>query len=57
MSPQTIGLIANTAKTGAKELLGQLQAAFVRADVTTLMEKETAALIGTKSNRSTSRLW
>ncbi|HEY2714478.1 MAG TPA: NAD(+)/NADH kinase [Chthoniobacterales bacterium] len=52
MSPQTIGLIANTAKTGAKELIGQLQAAFVRAGVTTLMEKETGAVIGTKSSQT-----
>ncbi len=56
MSPKTIGLIAHTGKTGAADLVRQLQAALERAGLKTLLERETAALIGLKPSRTIAEL-
>jgi NAD+ kinase len=56
MSPKTIGLIVHTGKTGAAELVRQLQAEFERAGVKVQVETATAALIGLKSGRTIAQL-
>lgn len=56
MSPKTVGLIANTAKTGARDLVSEVQAELARAGVKVLLEAQTAALIGAKSNLSIAEL-
>jgi NAD+ kinase len=56
MSPKTIGLIAHTGKSGATELVRQLQAEFERAGVNVQVERDTAALIGLKRSRTIAEL-
>jgi NAD+ kinase len=56
MSPKTIGLIAHTGKSGAAELLRQLQSEFEGAGFNVRVETETAALIGVKAGRTIAQL-
>ncbi|MEO7165527.1 MAG: NAD(+)/NADH kinase [Spartobacteria bacterium] len=56
MSPKTIGLIAHTGKTGAADLIRQLQGEFERAGVQVLVETETAALTSQSSSRTVAQL-
>lgn len=56
MSAKSIGLIAHTGKTGAAELVRQLQAEFERAGVTVQVETDTAGLIGLKESRTIAQL-
>ena len=50
MSPKTIGLIAHTGKKGAAELVQAVADEFGRFSIAVLMEKETAALAGFRSD-------
>jgi NAD+ kinase len=49
MSPKTIGLIAHTGKKGVAELVQAVADAFTRLSMSVLVEKETAALAGRRS--------
>lgn len=53
MRPQAIGLIANTGKPGAAELVRALSAEFARVQLPVLVESHTAALVGQASDYST----
>ncbi|HLW36214.1 MAG TPA: NAD(+)/NADH kinase [Chthoniobacterales bacterium] len=50
MHPKTIGLIAHPHKPGVGELINSLAAEFARHSMSVLMEKETAAVAGKKSD-------
>ena len=52
MRPKTIGLIAHTQKKGVAELVKSVAAEFERLSISVLIEKETAALIGRKSDKA-----
>lgn len=53
MSPKTVGLIANTLKPGAEELVTQLRSDFGAAGVKVLLESATAELIGERGKQIT----
>ena len=50
MHPKTIGLIAHPGKPGVGELIKSLTAEFARFSMSTLLEKETAAVSGQRSD-------
>jgi NAD+ kinase len=50
MHPKTVGLIAHTGKPGVGELIKSLTAEFARFSISTLLEKETAAVSGQRSD-------
>jgi NAD+ kinase len=50
MHPKTVGLIAHTGKPGVAELIKSLTAEFARFSISTLLEKETAAVSGQRSD-------
>lgn len=56
MPPKTIGLIAHTGKPGVAELIHAVLEEFARFSMPILVEKETAALAGRKSDGSVQRL-
>jgi NAD+ kinase len=56
MHPKTIGLIAHTGKPGVAELVNSVADEFSRHSMSVLMERETAALGGRKSNLTISEL-
>ena len=56
MSPKTIGLIAHTAKPGVNDLVNAVADEFSRYSMPTLIEKETAAIAGKKSDLSIAQL-
>src|SRR5436853_3650594 len=56
MSPKTIGLIAHTGKPGVAELVNPVADEFARHSMSILVEKETAALAGRKSDGSVQQL-
>jgi NAD+ kinase len=56
MPPKTIGLIAHTGKRGVAELVKAVAEEFARLSMSILLEKETAALAGKKSDYSISQL-
>jgi NAD+ kinase len=56
MPPKTIGLIAHTGKPGVAELVNAVADEFARHSMSILVEKETAALAGRKSDGSVQQL-
>jgi len=50
MHPKTVGLIAHTGKPGVGELIKSLTAEFARFSISTLLEKDTAAVSGQRSD-------
>src|SRR3984893_20940 len=56
MPPKTIGLIAHTGKPGVAELIHAVLAEFARFSMAILVENETAALAGRKSDGSVQQL-
>ncbi len=52
MSPKTVGLIAHTGKPGAAKLIEAVAQEFARCSIATVVEKESAALAGLKSDLS-----
>jgi NAD+ kinase len=52
MYPKTIGLIAHPGKPGVRELINSLAAEFSRLSISILLEKETAAVAGQRSDQS-----
>src|SRR6267143_1761405 len=56
MPPKTIGLIAHTGKPGVEELVNAVADEFARHSMSILVEKETAALAGRKSDYSVAQL-
>ena len=56
MSPKTIGLIAHTGKKGAAELVQTVADEFTRLSMSVLVEKETAALAGRRSEFTIAQL-
>jgi NAD+ kinase len=52
MSPKTIGLIAHTGKPGAANLINAVAEEFAKFSIATVVEEESAALAGRKSNGS-----
>src|ERR1051325_1325961 len=56
MSPKTIGLIAHTGKKGAAELVQAVADEFSRFSISVLIEKETAALAGHRSELGIAQL-
>ena len=56
MHPKTIGLIAHTGKPGAAELIHAVLEEFARFSMSILVENETAALAGRKSDGSVQQL-
>jgi NAD+ kinase len=52
MSPKTIGLIAHTGKPGVAELIDAVAKEFIRVSIKVVIEKETAALVGQRSDRT-----
>src|SRR5213595_3137520 len=56
MHPKTIGLIAHPGKAGVGELIKSLTAEFARFSMSTLLEKETAAVIGQRSETTIAQL-
>ena len=56
MPPKTIGLIAHTGKSGVAELIHAVLEEFDRFSMSILIEKETAALAGRKSDGSVQQL-
>jgi len=56
MSPKTIGLIAHTGKPGVAELVNAVLEELARFSMSILVEKETAALAGRKSDGSVQQL-
>ncbi|MFN2541278.1 MAG: NAD(+)/NADH kinase [Chthoniobacterales bacterium] len=56
MPPKTIGLIAHTGKSGVAELVGAVADEFARFSIAVLIEKETAALAGRRSDFSIAQL-
>src|SRR5436305_936751 len=55
MHPKTIGLIAHPEKPGVGELIKSLTAEFTRFSMSTLLEKETAAASGQRSDTTIAR--
>jgi len=56
MHPKTIGLIAHPEKPGVGELIKSLTAEFTRFSMSTLLEKETAAVSGQRSDTTITQL-
>jgi NAD+ kinase len=56
MHPKTIGLIAHPGKPGVGELIKSLTAEFARFSMSTLLEKETAAVAGQRSETTIAQL-
>ena len=56
MHPKTIGLIAHPEKPGVGELIKSLTAEFTRFSMSTLLEKETAAVSGQRSDTTIAQL-
>jgi len=56
MHPKTIGLIAHTGKPGVGELVKSLAAEFARFSMSVLLEKETAAVSGQRSDATIAQL-
>src|SRR3989440_9330778 len=56
MHPKTIGLIAHTGKPGVGELVKSLAAEFARFSMSILIEKETAAVSGQRSEMTIAQL-
>ena len=56
MPPKTIGLIAHTGKPGVAELIHAVLEEFARFSMSILVEKETAALAGRKSDGNVQQL-
>ena len=56
MHPKTIGLIAHPKKPGVGELINSLAAEFAGHSMSVLMEKETAAVAGKKSDLSVAEM-
>jgi NAD+ kinase len=56
MHPKTIGLIAHTGKPGVGELIKSLTAEFTRFSMSVLLEKETAAVSGQRSETTIAQL-
>ena len=56
MHPKTVGLIAHTGKPGVGELIKSLTAEFARFSISTLLEKETAAVAGQRSETTIAQL-
>ena len=56
MPPKTIGLIAHTGKPAVADLVNAIAQEFDRFSISTLIEKETAAIAGKKSNHSVAHL-
>lgn len=56
MHPKTIGLIAHPRKPGVGELINSLAAEFARHSMSVLMEKETAAVAGKKSDLTVAQI-
>jgi NAD+ kinase len=56
MHPKTIGLIAHPGKPGVGELINALAAEFARHSMSVLLEKETAAVAGKKSDLTVAHL-
>jgi NAD+ kinase len=56
MHPKTIGLIAHTGKPGVGELIKSLTAEFTRFSMSVLLEKETAAVSGQRSDTTIAQL-
>jgi len=56
MHPKTIGLIAHTGKPGVGELIKSLTAEFTRFSMSVLLEKETAAVSGQRSDMTIAQL-
>ena len=56
MHPKTIGLIAHPGKPGVGELIKSLTAEFTRFSMSTLLEKETAAVSGQRSETTIAQL-
>jgi NAD+ kinase len=56
MPPKTIGLIAHTGKPGVAELIHAVLEEFARFSMSILVEKDTAALAGRKSDGSVQQL-
>ena len=56
MHPKTIGLIAHPGKLGVGELIKSLTAEFARFSMSTLLEKETAAVSGQRSETTIAQL-
>jgi len=52
MPPKTIGLIAHTGKPGVGELIDAVTKEFSRVSIKVVIEKETAALVGQRSDRT-----
>jgi NAD+ kinase len=56
MHPKTVGLIAHTGKPGVGELIKSLTAEFARFSISILLEKETAAVAGQRSETTIAQL-
>jgi NAD+ kinase len=56
MHPKTVGLIAHTGKPGVGELIKSLTAEFARFSISVLLEKETAAVSGQRSDITIAQL-
>jgi NAD+ kinase len=56
MHPKTIGLIAHPGKPGVRELINSLAAEFSRLSMSILLEKETAAVAGQRSDQSVAQV-
>jgi len=56
MHPKTIGLIAHTGKRGVGELIESLTAEFARFSMSVLLEKDTAAVSGQRSEATIAQL-
>src|SRR3982074_342695 len=56
MPPKTVGLIAHPGKPGVAELVYAVAKEFDRVSIATLIEKETAALAGRKSDKTIPQL-
>ena len=56
MHPKTVGLIAHTGKPGVGELIKSLMAEFARFSISILLEKETAAVAGQRSDTTIAQL-
>src|SRR5437773_10566779 len=56
MRPKTIGLIAHTGKPAVADLVNSIAQEFDRFSISILIEKETAAIAGKKSDHSIAQL-
>ena len=56
MPPKTVGLIAHPGKPGVAELIDAVAKEFDRVSIPVLIEKETAALVGRKSDKTIAQL-